>query len=316
MNKSKRLISQCIPALLFFCALTFSLFSGPIAYSAENEPASSFFGFQDEVTVLQERVRMASPGIVSITFYDNTGEKIDNGSGFFIDREGRIMTNAGILEDAYSAEVKSNSNTYDKIKILALDAQNDLAMIQVSALDETPLELGFDYRLTLDEKVLMVGKSESLKETVAEGIVKSMSENGEAPKRIEIKKTVPITYFPDSKDGPVLNSGGKVIGIQAVISDHSIFGRDALQLDEKKVNAVSIKSIYSLLSQQSSIIELPQAGSTEILAVLIKYLTTSFIVLYGIGFPKLVGGLLGIVVLISLIQWLYIKIRNKFKRAA
>ena len=312
---SKRLMSRFILSVLFFCALIFSLDSSRIAYSADNEPAASFLGFQDEVAVLQERVRTASPGIVSIIVYDNTGEQIGNGSGFFIDREGRIITNAGIFKDAYSAEVKSNTHAYDKIKILATDELNDLAMIQVSAINETPLELSFDYRLIPDEKVLMVGKSESFKDTVAEGIVTSMSDKGETPARIEIKKTIPITYFPDNKDGPVLNSEGTVIGIQSVISEHSIFGRDAIQLDDKKVNAVSIKSIYSLLSGQN-VVELHQAGSTEVFAVLKKHLVTAFIVLYGIGFPKLVGGLLGIVVLISLMQWLYIRIRNKFRRGA
>jgi hypothetical protein len=268
------------------------------------------------VAKLRTQVERASTGIVSIIVYDNTGEVIDSGSGFFTDREGRIITNENIFRQAYSAEVISNTNRYDSITILAKDEAIDLALIQVSAIDETPLELDIDYRLTLDEKVLMIGKSESLKDTVAEGIVTLISDDGAIAARMEIKKTIPITYFPDSKDGPVLNIKGKVIGIQAVISDHSIFGRDAIQLDDKKVNSVSIKSIYSLISQESSIIELPQAGSREVFAVLKKHLVTAFIVLYGIGFPKLVGGLLAIVVLISLIQWLFIRIRSKFKRAA
>jgi S1-C subfamily serine protease len=166
---------------------------------------------------------MASPGVVSIIVYDNTGEEIDRGSGFFIDREGKIIANEHIFKQAFSAEVVSNTNRYDSITILARDETMDLAMIQVSAIDETPLELDFAYRVTPDERVLMVGKSESLKDTVSEGLVKSMSGEGETPERIDIKKTIPITYFPDNKDGPVLNSEGKVIGIQAVISEHSIF---------------------------------------------------------------------------------------------
>jgi hypothetical protein len=295
--------------------LSFSLHSVRTAYSADNETGSSFLGFSDVVGALKKRVQTASPGVVSIIVYDNTGEEIDRGSGFFIDREGKIIANEHIFKQAFSAEVVSNTNRYDSITILARDETMDLSMIQVSAIDETPLELDFAYRISPDERVLMVGKSESLKDTVSEGLVKSMSGEGETPERIDIKKTIPITYFPDNKDGPVLNSEGKVIGIQAVISEHSIFGRDAIQLDDKKVNALSIKSIYSLLSGQNAV-ELPQAGSTEVFAVIKKHLVNAFIVLYGIGFPKLVGGLFGIVVFISLIQWLYIKMKKLFKRAA
>ena len=299
---------------IFSCLFTFSLHSIQIACAADDEPATSFFGLRDEIEILQKRVRMASPGVVSIIVYDNSGEAIASGSGFFINPDGTIIANDSVFKEAYSAEVNSNTKRYDSVTILARDEAMDLAMIQVSAIDETPLQPEFDYRFTPNEKVLMVGKSESLKDTVSEGRVTSMRDKGETPARIEIRKTVPITYFPENRDGPVLNSEGKVIAIQAVISDHSIFGRDAIQLDDKKVTAVSIKSIYTLLSQQSNIIKLPQAGSTELLAVLKKQLTTAFVVLYGIGFTKLVGGLLGIVVLISLLQWVYLRIQKILSR--
>lgn len=314
MNKSKRPVSPCNRALLFFCMLIIFLNSNRIAYSADAGPVISLLGIREEVESLQQRVRTASPGVVSITVYDSSGEKIEHGSGFFIDRDGKIIMNADILKGVYSAEVKSNSHTYTGMTILAMDEQTDLALVQVGATDETPIAMDFDYRPASDERVLMIGKTESMEDTVAEGIVTSISDNGEIAERIKIRKTIPITYFPDNKDGPVLNSEGKVIGIRAVISVHSIFGKDVIQLDDKKVNAVGVKSIYALLSDQSSAVELPQAGSKLWSAWIKKQISNAFVMLYETGFSKLVGFLLVIVAFISLIQWLYTKIRKTLSR--
>jgi hypothetical protein len=310
MYKSKRPISPCIGALLFSCVLIIFFCSNHIAYTADIGPTISFLGIREDVESLQQRVRKASPGVVSITVYDSSGEKIKHESGFFMDRDGKIITNADLLKDVYSAEVRSNAHTYTSVTILSMDEQTDLAMVQVGAVDETPIEMDFDYRLAPDERVLMVGKTESLEDTVAEGIVTSISNSDEIADRITIKKTIPITYFPDNTDGPVLNREGNVVAIQAIISEHSIFGKDAMQLDDKKVDAVSVKSIYALLSDQSSVIELPQAGSKIWSAWMKKQVLDTFVILYNIGFAKLVGALLAIIVFISLMQWIYIKVRN------
>lgn len=284
--------------------------SDRIAYTADIGPVISFLGIREDVESLQQRVRTASPGIVSITVYDSSGEKIKHGSGFFIDRDGRIIMNAGILKGVYSAEVKSTSHTYTSVTILAIDEQTDLALVQVGAIDETPIATDFDYRLATNERVLMIGKTESMEDTVAEGIVTSISDNGNIAERIAIQKTIPVTYFPDNTDGPVLNGEGNVVGIQAAISVHSLFGKDAMQIDDKKVNAVSVKSIYALLSGQSGVVELPQAGSKIWSAWMKKRILHAFVALYETDFPKLVGALFAIIVFISLMQWIYRKIRN------
>jgi hypothetical protein len=313
MNKSKRPVSPYIRALLFLCMSIVFLHSNHIAYGVDTGPVVSFLGIREEVELLQKRVREASPGVVSITVYDSSGEKIKHGSGFFIDRDGKIIMNAGILKGVYSAEIKSNSHTYTGMTILAMDEQTDLALVQVGATDETPIEMDFDYRPVPDERVLMVGKTESMEDTVAEGIVISINDNGEIAERIEIKKTIPITYFPEFRDGPVLNGKGKVIAIQAVISEHSIFGKDAILLNDKKVSAIGVKAIYALLSDQSSAVELPQAGSKLWSAWIKKQISNAFVMLYETGFSKLVGFLLLLVAFISLIQWLYTKIRKSIK---
>jgi hypothetical protein len=314
MNTSKKLMSPCIRALLFLCMSIVFLHSNRIAYAADTRPVVSFWGIREEVELLQKRVREASPGVVSITVYDSSGEKIKHGSGFFIDRVGRIIVNAGILRGVYSAEVKSDSHTYTSVTILAMDEQTDLALVQVNAIDETPIAMDFESRPAPDERVLMVGKTESMEDTVAEGIVTSINDNGEIAERIEIKKTIPITYFPEFKDGPVLNGKGKVIAIQAVISEHSIFGRDAILLNDKKVSAVGVKSIYALLSDQSSAVGLPQAGSKIWSAWMKKQVLEIFVILYNVGFAKLVGALLAIVAFISFLQWLYAKTRKMLSR--
>ncbi len=295
--------------------LIFALFPIHNSYSASPTDSSTFMDLQDEIDKLQSIVKKVSPGVVLIIAYDDTGEETGRRSGFFINTNGEILTNAAFLKDAYSAEVLTTSNSYSNVNILKQDETLDLTLIKVSTNNEIPIEIYFDYKITPNEKVIAVGKSSSLKDTMSEGLVKSTTDEGADFNHIIINKTMPLTYLAESKDGPVINFDVKVIGvITDQVSDHPIFGSSAISFDDKKINAISIHSIKQFLSAQNEIQELPDAQSKVWSSWLKKQLTLAFIILYGIGFPKMMAIVLGIIVLISLIQWLYLKLTKSLGR--
>jgi len=311
MNLTKRIYPILITATIVVCLL----FPVHYSYSASPADSSAFMDLQTEIDKLQSTVKKVSPSVVLIIAYDDTGEEAGRRSGFFINAQGEILTNAAFLKDAYSAEVLTKSNSYSNVNILKQDETLDLTLIKVNANNEIPIEIDFDYTMTPGEKVIAVGKSTSLKDTVSEGLVKSITAEGADFDHIIIHKTMPLTYFVESEDGPVINFAGKVIGVTTdEVSDHPIFGSSAISFDDKKINAISIHSIKQFLSTQNEVEELPDAQSKIWSSWLKKQLTTAFIVLYGIGFPKMMAIVLGIIVIISLIQWLYLKLTKSLGR--
>lgn len=80
---------------------------------------------QSTVEVAEE----VSQSVVMIVVYDATGSTVGQGSGVFITNDGRILTNAHVLEDAYSAEVISSIGTFDKVQVLYKDDRYDLGLI-------------------------------------------------------------------------------------------------------------------------------------------------------------------------------------------
>ncbi len=311
MNFTKNMCAFLIAAIIFI----FALFPVQTSYSARATNSSVFMDLQDEIEKLQSNIKKISPGVVLIIAYDDTGEETDRRSGFFINTRGEILTNAAFLKNAYSAKVLTKSNSYSNVNILKRDETLDLALIKVNANNEIPIEIDFDYKITPGEKVIAIGKSTSLKDTVSEGLVLSTTDEGTDFDHIVINKTMPLTYLAESKDGPVINFAGKVIGVTTdEVSDHPIFGSSAISFDDKKIDAISIHSIKEFLLLPNEAVELPDAQSKIWSSWIKKQLTIAFVVLYRIGFSKIMKNVLLIIVIILLIQWLYLKLTKSLGR--
>jgi hypothetical protein len=160
-------------------------------------------------TSVADIAEKASPSVVMIVTYDITGAERGQGSGFFIDAEGRIITNAHVIKDAYSAEVFSESSYYDDITILGRDEELDLALIQVKTTEESFLEFDFEYEVRPGDKVVAIGNPLGLEKTVSDGLISAVRKYGNVLEVIQT--TVPIS--PGSSGGALLNMEGSVIGL-------------------------------------------------------------------------------------------------------
>jgi S1-C subfamily serine protease len=266
------------------------------------------------VKELRSRVEKVSSSIVMIITYDNAGFEIGRASGCFIDNEGRIITNAYIIKNAYSAEVYSESNYYDTVKLLSREEALDFALLQVEAVEETPIALNSEHNGKPGDRVLVVGKLSASKVTVTEGIISAVSPIEGMPNLIEVETTKPITSFQSSKDGPLINIEGEVIGLTTMNLSHvkDDVGIPWAKYDERKF-AVSMQSIKPLLSSQDKIKYLEPSGTKIWSRWFILHLKAKailvFILLYNIGFPKMVAIVFACILVIALIQRLY----NKFK---
>lgn len=158
---------------------------------------------------ISEIVERVDSSVVMVITYDVTGSSVGQGSGVFVTNDGKILTNAHVIKDAYSAEVKSSIGTFNKVIILYKDVSKDLALIQVTTSNSVPPEFAFDSELKAGQRVIAIGNPLGLEKTVSDGLISGIRrlENG-----VELIQTsVPIS--PGSSGGVLLNEDGLLIGI-------------------------------------------------------------------------------------------------------
>ncbi len=175
-----------------------------ISWSA---PFSSSFAEEN----LPEIIKRIQPSVVVILTYDKEGQISGQGSGFFINEKGDVITNRHVLEGANSAEVKTtNGKVYPITKVLVEDKEGDLirvsvdipaSLVHASLVSATIPEVG--------ERIIVIGSPEGLEQTVSDGIVSAVRDIPAFGKIIQI--TAPMS--PGSSGSPVVNMKGEIIGV-------------------------------------------------------------------------------------------------------
>lgn len=158
-------------------------------------------------------VKLSEPSVVAVTTYDAAGRPFRQGSGFFINWSGDIITNRHVLQGANYAEAETvQGKTYPITHILAEDDESDIIQvaikIPVEAVKPIPLIPSMP---ETGEQIVVIGAPLGLERTVSEGIVAAVRENTDFGKIIQI--SAPIS--PGSSGSPVLNMLGQVVGIAA-----------------------------------------------------------------------------------------------------
>jgi S1-C subfamily serine protease len=144
----------------------------------------------------------------------------DQGSGFLISEDGKIMTNSHVVTNDRQLEVTMSDQTRYPAKLITRDEANDLALIQISPRKKVSgLHLGDSDALQVGQKVLAIGNPFGLNGTLTTGVVSSLGRSirGENNQELEgLIQTDAAINFGNS-GGPLLDSSGNVIGINTAI---------------------------------------------------------------------------------------------------
>jgi len=306
-------------SIRFFITVVISiiLLHSASAFSADISEPPVFMDLESSVKELRDRISKVFPSIVMIVVYDITGEESARGSGFFYDTDGRIITNASLFNNAYSAEVISNKNRYSIVSVLNYDDRLDTAIIEVNAVNEPHLELDFESKLATDEKVLAVGRIDNFRQTLSEGIINSVVHLDGNIELIKGNTVTPLLSLPPSENGPLLNSEGKVIGLTSYnISDSAVMENKTIIFSGQTINAISVHSIIALIETSNSPTLLhPKKSRIWWLWFKHKVKTfaiSGFITLYTMGFPIIILYILLFVIVISIVQFIFQQIKKKF----
>ncbi len=160
---------------------------------------------------LPEIVKKIEPSTVIIMTYDKEGKIIGQGSGFFISKNGDVITNRHVLTGAHSAEVKTtNGKVYPITLIIAEDKEADIIRASVNLPVKSVYPLSVSSSIPeVGERVAVIGSPLGLERTVSDGIVSAVREIPAFGKIYQI--TAPIS--PGSSGSPVVNMKGEVIGV-------------------------------------------------------------------------------------------------------
>ncbi|MCU0539645.1 MAG: DegQ family serine endoprotease [Desulfobacterales bacterium] len=139
------------------------------------------------------------------------------GSGFIIDREGHVVTNNHVIEDADQIKVKLGDEKEFDAQVVGRDPSTDLALLKIKAAQDLPVvKLGDSAQLKIGQWVVAIGSPFGLERTVTAGIVSAKGRViGSGPYDDFIQTDASIN--PGNSGGPLINMKGEVVGINTAI---------------------------------------------------------------------------------------------------
>jgi putative serine protease PepD len=179
--------------------------------------------------------RRAYRGVVEITVTLASGQTSPfggggdsaqaQGSGWVYDSDGHIVTNDHVVDGAQSISVRFwNGKTYSA-EVVGTDKSTDLAVIKVDAPSSVlhPLQVGDSSDVQVGDGVVAIGSPFGLEETVTSGIVSALHRAITAPNNFTINDSIQTDAAINhgNSGGPLLNTQGQVIGVNAQIKSDS-----------------------------------------------------------------------------------------------
>ena len=191
-------------------------------------------GITDPATATDEQnnievYRTLSPGVVNVhstsyarDFFGFVEPQEGSGSGSVIDSEGNILTNYHVIEGATKLAVSFGGQKNYAAQLVGGDPDTDLAVIKLIEKPKEPLTiitLGDSDKLDVGQKVLAIGNPFGLDRTLTTGVISGLqrpirARNG---RPIEGAIQTDASINPGNSGGPLLDSHGRMIGINSQI---------------------------------------------------------------------------------------------------
>jgi putative serine protease PepD len=159
----------------------------------------------------------ASPSVVSV----RTGS--GSGTGFLVDSDGTIVTNAHVVGDSSQVQVRfDDRGELVGAQVLSVDTSTDLAALKVDSVPGgvQPLKLANSDQVQVGDTAIAIGYPLGLDRTATAGIVSGLERQISAPNGFSIDKVIQTdaAVNPGNSGGPLLNARGEVIGVNSQIA--------------------------------------------------------------------------------------------------
>ena len=144
------------------------------------------------------------------------GERESLGSGFIISKDGYILTNNHVVQNAEKIIVSLSDRRQLKAELVGVDKRSDLALLKVNTTGLPSVKLGHSKDLKVGEWVFAIGSPFGFDQTVTAGIVSAIGRSLPSENYVPFIQT-DVAINPGNSGGPLFNLQGEVIGINAQI---------------------------------------------------------------------------------------------------
>lgn len=169
------------------------------------------YGLSKKELTAEEIYAQCSPAVFFVEVYDEAGEILGTGSGFFLNSSGLAVTNYHVLDGATRAVI-TTSDTQQKYEVKGIydfDKQNDWVVMQVDGTGFKSIDIGSADTVQGGATVFAIGSPRGLQNTISQGLISNPSR--ELDGVYYIQTSAPIS--PGSSGGALINRFGQVIGI-------------------------------------------------------------------------------------------------------
>jgi serine protease Do len=148
-----------------------------------------------------------------------------SGTGFIVDKNGYIITNQHVVENADRIKVKlADDETEYRARIVGIDDLTDLAVLKINTKQPlVPVQIGNSDGVQVGDWVIAIGSPFGLQATVTAGIISAQRTSRDLPgaKQFQNFLQTDAAINPGNSGGPLLNVRGEVIGVNTMIATRS-----------------------------------------------------------------------------------------------
>jgi S1-C subfamily serine protease len=149
-------------------------------------------------------------------------DNVSTGSGFVIDEEGHVLTNAHVVTLATEVQVTLSDQRTVPAQVVGKDEDTDLAVLKVDPGDLVlrPLELGDSDSVEVGDPTVAIGNPFGLDRTLTTGVVSAKQRRITAPNGFSIENVIQTdaAINPGNSGGPLIDAAGRVIGVNSQIA--------------------------------------------------------------------------------------------------
>ena len=146
---------------------------------------------------------------------------VGSGSGFIWDKAGHVITNYHVIKGVDKAEVTLSDHTSWPATLVGVSKEKDIAVLKIEAPAEKLIAIkkGRSDNLIVGQFVMAIGNPFGLDHTLTTGVISALGREIQSQAQIPIRDIIQIdaAINPGNSGGPLLNSTGRLIGVNAAI---------------------------------------------------------------------------------------------------
>jgi serine protease Do len=223
--------------------------AGPSASAAAPDHSSATIDGLDVAAVLKQD----QPAVVSV---QTKSMSVDNllqpevqqgaGTGFIVSSDGKIVTNDHVIDGAQQVQVTLADGTTKAATVVGADRDADLAVLKIDANNLPTVKLGDSNDVAVGDPVVAIGNALALQggPTVTEGIVSAENRTISEENGVRLQHVIQTdaAINPGNSGGPLVDSQGRVIGINTAVAGQAQNIGFAISIDQAKQSLSDLES--------------------------------------------------------------------------